>query len=353
MRKLDRYIGSSVLGATAGVLAVLVGLDALSVVIDESQDLTERYTFVQVLLYVFLTLPRRIHEFIPYATLIGSLIGLGRLASSSELTVARAAGLSVPAIGVSVLKPALLVAVFGFLIGEFIAPASEQLAVSQRALAQRSEAMVAGRHGTWNRDGNTFIHVDAVQRGGVVFGVTLLKFDDKHTLIQSQNAARGTFLSDHWVLENVVTTEFRGDHTEVHADTTLDWETAITPDLLVLEVVEASTLPVTQLWPYARYLAGQGLMFADIELAFWRKLLQPLTVAGLVLVAMSFIFGPLREGTMGGRIFVGVLVGVVFRISQDFFGPASLIFGFPPVLAAAAPIAICWLAASYLLLRRT
>ena len=46
--------------------------------------------------------------------------------------------------------------------------------MSHRALAQRSESAVAGRFGAWNVDGNTFVHVDAVQRGGVAYGVTLL-----------------------------------------------------------------------------------------------------------------------------------------------------------------------------------
>jgi lipopolysaccharide export system permease protein len=71
--------------------------------------------------------------------------------------------------------------------------------------------------------------------------------------------------------------------------------------------------------------------------------LQPLAIAGLVLVAISFIFGPLRDGTMGFRIFAGVIVGIVFRTSQDLLGPASLVFGFSPLYAALIPIAVCML----------
>ena len=97
----------------------------------------------------------------------------------------------------------------------------------------------------------------------------------------------------------------------------------------------------------------RDLTSADIELAFWRKLLQPLAVGGLVLLAMSFIFGPLREGNMGARIFAGVIVGVVFRISQDFFGPVSLLFNLSALLAAAIPIAVCWCLGVWLLVRKT
>ncbi len=352
MVRIHRYIGTTVLSATAAVLVVLVGLDALSSIVDESQDISERYGFLQILTYVGLTLPRRIHEFVPFAALIGALVGLGRLASASELVVVRAAGVSMSSLALSVIRPALVAALFGFVVGEFVSPGAEQMAISQRALAQRADSSVTGRYGTWNRDGNTFIHVDAVQRGGVIFGVTLLSYDADRHLTRSLRANRGTYFEDHWLLEEVQETELGTDATRVTEYTLWRWDTDITPNLLVLDVVEPESLPIRQLWPYARYLDQQGLMSADIELAFWRKLLQPLAVAGLVLVAMSFVFGPLRDGSMGARIFAGVIVGVVFRISQDFFGPASLIFGFAPWLAALAPIAVCWLAGGLLLTRR-
>ena len=93
------------------------------------------------------------------------------------------------------------------------------------------------------------------------------------------------------------------------------------------------------------------MVYVDIELAFWRKVLQPLATLGLVLVAMSFIFGPLRE-VQWVRGLIGVIVGVVFRISQDFFGPASLIFGYDPLVAAVVPISGCWVGGLWLLWRR-
>jgi lipopolysaccharide export system permease protein len=350
--KFDLYIGRSVLLATLGVLVLLVGLDALTSVVDEADDIRDGYGFVDILIYVAYTLPRRIHEFVPFAALIGALIGLGRLAASSELVVMRASGTSLFKMAVMVLKSALLVAVLGFSVGEFVAPHTEQLAMSHRALAQRSESAVAGRFGAWNRDGNTFVHVDAVQRGGIAYGITLLSFDDNRRLQSTLMAERATHAGDHWILEQVKLTRVGPGATVTEEPTLWRWDTAITPQLLTLDVVEPETLPVFQLWPYAQYLKQQGMVFVDIELAFWRKLLQPLATLGLVLVAMSFIFGPLREGTMGARIFVGVIVGVVFRISQDFFGPASLIFGYDPMVAALVPIAVCWMGGAWLLWRR-
>jgi lipopolysaccharide export system permease protein len=290
---------------------------------------------------VVLTLPGRFYEFIPFAALIGCLIGLGQLASSSELVVMRGAGVSTGRLVWIVMKPALLVAVAGFLIGEYVAPKTEQLAQSRRAIAQNPGEGVAGKYGIWNREGNSFLHFNALEANWVVYGVTLLQLDSRYRLQSALRAQRATFQRDHWLMEQVVKTDFTSWATSRTRHTTLRWDTGITPELLTMEVVAPDQLPLADLYRYSRYLVQQGLDADDFELAMWRKILQPLAIAGLVLVAISFIFGPLRDGTMGFRIFAGVIVGIVFRTSQDLLGPASLVFGFPPLYAALIPISVC------------
>ena len=80
-------------------------------------------------------------------------------------------------------------------------------------------------------------------------------------------------------------------------------------------------------------------------------MLQPLVTAALVLMAISFIFGPLRSVTLGQRVFTGVLVGFTFKIAQDLLGPSSLVFGFSPLFAVILPALICALAGVWLLRR--
>lgn len=341
MRRLDRYVGRTVLVATCLVLGIIVGLDAVSAFIDEAGDISETYTFGQVAMYVLLTLPRRLYEYVPFAALIGSLIGLGQLASSSELVVMRGAGVSIARLVWVVMKPALLVAAVGFLVGEYVAPATEQMAQSRRAIALNPGEGVAGRYGIWNREGDTFLHFNALETNGTVYGVTLLQFDSRRQLQSALRAQQAVFRGDHWVMERVVKTDFNSWETTSTRYTTLRWDTGITPQLLTMEVVAPDQLPLIDLYRYSRYLMQQGLDADDFELALWRKLLQPLAIAGLVLVAISFIFGPLRDGTMGFRIFAGVIVGIVFRMSQDLLGPASLVFGFAPLYAALIPILVC------------
>ncbi|MDF5068552.1 LptF/LptG family permease, partial [Vibrio parahaemolyticus] len=87
------------------------------------------------------------------------------------------------------------------------------------------------------------------------------------------------------------------------------------------------------------------------ELAFWRKLTQPLSIAVMMLMALSFVFGPLRSVTMGARVLSGVVAGFTFYISSEFFGPLSLVYGISPVFGALAP-SLVFLAIAIALLRR-
>ncbi|MCV6605750.1 MAG: LptF/LptG family permease, partial [Porticoccaceae bacterium] len=129
------------------------------------------------------------------------------------------------------------------------------------------------------------------------------------------------------------------------------WQTDLSPDLLNLISVPTEPLSIRGLHYYAGYLQNQGQDAQSYWLEFWNKALQPLSVLSLVIVAISFIFGPLRQVTMGFRIFTGVIFGMSFWISQKMLGPSSLVYEFPPVIGVLVPIAVFMLI-GMLLLRR-
>lgn len=351
MVRLDRYIGTSVFFAILSVLGIIVGLALLFAFIDELGDLSETYGTQEALIYVLLTLPRRTYEMLPMAALIGCLIGLGSLASNSELTIMRAAGVSVGRIVWAVMKPMLVLMLVGVLIGEYLAPWSENLAQAQRSMAQGGGEAQSSKRGLWHRQGEEFVHINAVQPNGKLFGVTRYQFDEQRHMLSASFARRALFQGDHWLLEDVKTTQFHDKSTEVVESPNERWDVELNPQLLGTVVMEPEALSISGLWRYIHYLSEQGLNNGSYWLAFWTKLLQPLVTAALVLMAISFIFGPLRSVTLGQRVFTGVLVGFVFRIAQDLLGPSSLVFGFSPLLAVLVPALICGLAGVFLLRR--
>jgi lipopolysaccharide export system permease protein len=195
------------------------------------------------------------------------------------------------------------------------------------------------------------MHFNAVLPNGVLFGVTRYQFDSQGRLSSSSFSRRATFQGDHWLEEDGTVTEIGEESSAKKTFKLRRWDTDLSPDLLNVLVLEPEALSIQKLYSYSRYLEQQGIESNEYWLVFWQKVLQPFATASLVIIAISFIFGPLREVTTGFRIFTGVIVGIVFRTSQDLLGPSSLVFGFSPLIAVVVPIVICLLVGIVLLQR--
>lgn len=351
MRRIDGYVMRTVGGAMFLVMVVVLSLDLIFAFIAELEDTRNGYQTLDALWYVFLTLPRRIYDYLPLGAFMGCLVGLGSMASSSELTVIRAAGVSLRRIVWSAMKPALVVVMLGVVIGEYVAPPAERFAQSDKAVALGAGRSVAAASGVWHREGDEFIHLNAVQPNGVLHGVSLFTFNDQRKLLSSSFARRAIYQGDYWLLEDVRTTRIGSDGTEVTEARTRRWDTGLSPDVLSVLIVKPENLSMSGLYTYASYLGDQDLNASPYWLAFWKKTLMPLGTSVMVLVAISFIFGPLRSVTMGFRIFTGLMVGLLFKYMQDLLGPMSLVYGFNPMLAVLIPIAVSALAGAALMKR--
>lgn len=340
MKTLQGYIGRTVLLAILGVLAALVTLEFVFSLLAELEELRGNYQFLQALQFMTLTVPRRLYHLVPTGTLLGCLVALGALANNSELVVMRAAGVSLLQILWAALRPVLLVALASFVMGEYFAPYTEQIAQSARAVAMGSGKQVHARSGVWHREGNEYIHVNAVEPGGRLFGVTRLRLDDDGRLQQASQARTAVFQHDHWSMEDVEITELGEREARVSRFATLDWYTSLAPDLLALLTLDPDDLSTSGLWQYANYLGEQGLDAEPYFLAFWNKVLQPLMMCAMLFIAVSYVFGPLRQVSMGLRVMAGILTGLLLRYAQEFSGTVALVYDFSPFLAAVLPLAL-------------
>lgn len=351
MSLLDRYIARTVTMAILAVLMVILGLDIISAIVDELGELGGEYKFGNLLEYVLWTLPERIYSQLGFSALVGCMVGLGTLAGTSELTVMRAAGVSIGRIAWSVMKPVMVLIVFGLALAELVIPVTNQTAESRRAIAQGELDNSGLEQGLWLHEGGEFVHFNAALPGGTLFGITRYRFDDDHQLQRVVFSERGDFVDNRWELQSSRQTSLTPERASSSREAQSYWDSDMSPDLFSLVVPIPSDLSPRNLWSYAHFLDRKGEDSSRYWLAFWKKVLQPLTIAGLVMMALSFIFGPLREVTTGLRVFTGVIVGIVFQTVQDMLGPSSVVFGFPPLIAVLAPIFASFLL-GWLLLKR-
>lgn len=117
---LDLYIGRTIISTTALVLATFVGLSGIIKYVEQLRKVGRGvYDLTHALYFVLLSVPRDVEMFFPMAALLGALIGLGMLASSSELVVMQAAGFSKLDIGLSVLKTAVPLMLIVMTLGQW------------------------------------------------------------------------------------------------------------------------------------------------------------------------------------------------------------------------------------------
>lgn len=352
MRRIDNYVARHVALATLAVISVLVGLDAIFTLVDQLDNIKGNYKLLDVLFYMTLRLPRRVYEYLPIACLIGCLVGLGALAANSELTVMRAAGVSIRRIAFSVLRPIIFVSFIGLAMGEFVVPPLESIAQSHRAVALGDTLSASNKgRGYWHREGNDFMRFKAIEPNGILHGISIYKFDGQHNLQKITYAKRAIFQSDYWHMEKVTVTDMGAKKNELKEFSSLRWDTELKPKNLAVVMVTPMDMSMSDLYIYSQYISEQGLNADHYMLSFWRKVLQPLSTFALVILGISFIFGPLRSVTPGYRIFSGIIVGMLYRYGEELLAPASIVFGFQPIWATLFPILLC-LTAGALLMRK-
>ena len=65
----------------------------------------------------------------------------------------------------------------------------------------------------------------------------------------------------------------------------------------------------------------------------------------MLILAIPFVFGNLRSGSMGLNLFIGIMAGLLFYTLNKAFGYIVLGYGVPPIVGAAFPTVILFLAA--------
>ena len=326
MRLLDLYIARQIWAAVAIVLLVILGLDLMTALGRELNALDNGASLPQVLNYLMLTAPRRIYEFMPLTVLVGCLVGLGTLANHSELTIMRAAGMSLRRIVWSVMQSVSVFVVAAALLGEFVAPVSQKMAEIQ----QSQYRGVASAKGFWLREDNDYRFYEQQWQ---------------QTLV----AEKGLYKDQQWILQGLQTVSAEQQRISQKAQESMPWPVSLKPHLLSVLSMDPNHLAINDLLEYSQYLDKSGLETAPYQLAFWKKVLQPLGTLALVFVAISFVFGSSRSVTLGQRVLVGVLVGLVFNYLQAVLAPASNVFGFPPLLAYLLPVIMCFIGGAWLL----
>lgn len=343
MNVLERYIGKTILASIMLTLFMLVGLGAIIKFVEEFRAVGQgNYDGLHAAYYTILTIPRDIETFFPIAALLGSLMGLGGLASRSELVVMQSAGFSRFRIGLAVMKTAIPLMIITMVMGEWGVPQTEQYARNMRSIAQSGGSMLATQGGFWAKDGNNFIYIRRINNEKNLNNILIYQFEQRElkSILRADKAVYTD--KDGWILQKVQKSTIGKETIQQAKEKDQVWKTSITPSKLGIVSLKPESLSISGLADYVGFLKETGQDPKRFEITFWRKVFQPISMAVMMLLAISFIFGPLRSSTMGAKIVIGILAGFVFYVSDIVFGNLSLVLSWLPVpVGALIPSLIC------------
>ena len=346
MRLLDRYLARQILWYTVLVMGALVSLAALFVFIDQQSDVgVGRFGMIDALFVTLLMLPQQAFQLLPIAALIGALIGLGNLARGSELIVMRAAGVSVWRVAYAAGLAGILMVVLGALLGEFLAPPLEAYAYQIRAFGKYTNFAFAGHAGMWVKDGNRIVNIQEQSAenifGGIYTFVIEAGADGRQQLVALARAERAQPITGKtWQLRRYSASELGPDRVTTQHLATFNVESGINPDFLGLAVADPDTLPLRGLYRYVEHLKANGLEARSWEVALWSRIARSLSTILMCMLAVPFVFGPLRSAGAGSRTAIGIGIGVVYFLVNRTLENSGDVYGLDPLLVAWAPAAV-------------
>ena len=155
-------------------------------------------------------------------------------------------------------------------------------------------------------------------------------------------ADRAVYGDNQWQLQKVEKSLINENLIQQNKEADQVWQTTITPSKLGIVSLKPESLSISGLSDYVGFLKETGQDSKRFEIAFWRKVYQPISMAVMMLLAISFVFGPLRSSAMGTKLFIGIIAGFVFYVSNITFGNMTLVFTWiPTFIGALIPSLIC------------
>ncbi|AOY92941.1 LPS export ABC transporter permease LptG [Cupriavidus sp. USMAA2-4] len=361
LRVYERYLGRLIYGVFVFILFAVLALFIFFDMLSELESVSGKYTTLVAFIHVMLEAPTRIYEVLPIAVLISAIYVLSQLASQSEFTILRVAGLNTRQALFSLFKLAVPLVLVTFVFGEFIGPRAEEFAQKVKLEAIGATVSSGFRSGVWVKDRDKepegevtrFVNVAGLRPDQSITGVTIYEFDPSYRLSVIRVAKEGRYQgSQSWQLSDVSETRFielpraagnGADALVPHfraqkvSFPTQTMRSELTPQILAVLLVSPERMSTLDLFRYIRHLRDNKQDTQRYEIAFWKKVVYPLTLFVMVALALPFAYLHARAGAVGIKVFGGIMLGLSFHLANTLFSHVGLLHTWPPIVSALVP----------------
>ena len=338
---LVRYINKEFF---IGISMIMIGLISLFAFFDFIQEIGDlgkgSYGIIQAISFVILSIPGHIYEVVPLAVLIGSMYTIGQLSYNSELNVLRASGYSIKKIAWSLMYVGILFSFFTVLIGDFIAPHSEKSAQQIKIISTNSSVSQEFSSGFWIKDGDNFVNIENVLPDSSLEQIHIYEFDENFNLRTIVDAKNGSFKNGEWKLKEIKQTILDKDSVKTKTIESGSWKSLMRPEMMNALIISPQKMSSINLLKFINYLKKNNQKSTKFEVALWEKLIHPLMPLVMIIFAIPFGFLQERSGGKFFKMFVGIIIGIVYQILNTMIRHLSLLNDWQPFISSLIPTLI-------------
>lgn len=359
MKVLQRYFTSEIVRSVLFTLVAFLALFAFFDLMGELQSVGRGgYQLQHAFLFVLLGMPGYAYELMPIAALIGTIYTLSQFAARSEFTIMRVSCMSMLMVVNMLFKIGLIFVVATVLIGELVTPKSTEWAEKMKLLTKGSSISQQFRSGLWSKDvirehgatgeiiGSRFVNIQEIRSDGELQGVKLYEFDHNFHLTMMILAGHARYQGAHvWRMHDVVQTDFINGMSLDDITTAIttkqfvskDLVSEITPEILSVLFADPDRMSAYDLYAYTQHLVENNQHTERYEIAFWKKVIYPLSVFVMMALALPFAYLHFRTGGVSLKIFTGIMIGVGFQLANTLFSHLGLLNTWPALVTAILP----------------
>jgi lipopolysaccharide export system permease protein len=303
--------------------------------------------------YVGLRTPQIIQTFLPFSVLLGTIITLTQLNQNSEVIALKASGLSAHQVLAPLIVAGLGVAIVSFTFNDRIVSRATATLDQWKAVEYGPLPVDRGdRANVWVRDGDNLIQVTQIRGRGdaaQLAGITVHERGADKSLRAILTAQSGRRDGNAWRVEGVTRFDVASGRNIAIAATRIG--EGVRPDQFTLAHVDADGLSFGGLRAAISDLQAAGRPTKALEGSLWHKVSGPLSAVLMPLLGAVAAFGIARSGKLFVRAVIGMGLGFLYFVADNFALAMGNLGAYPPFLAAWAPFLLFLMIGEAVLLR--
>jgi len=334
---LSKYLFKQFFRVYLITLIAMIGIFSIFHLLDE---LGNNYPLMDKLKYIAYSIPAIGSTIYSLAILIAAIIVFGNLNSNKELQIFLTAGLSIKVILIKFIYLTFFFSIFSLTITEIFSPYFTDRAMEIKANASGQNYNKSSKN-LWLKQDNKFINIIHDNKKSKQSEINIYELDENNNLILLLSSNKSFFDNNKLTLHSPkkINTKTEGRYQSIFTETPIEenYEIYFSNEELGTLSKDLRTLTIYELIQSIFFSNNFYQEHREMIAEFFARLTKPLYVFGMLLIALTFVLNFDRNRSMGGLIFMGISIAIIFNLATRIINVLSIDYGFNVYFASTLP----------------